>query len=440
MNSQKINEFIIETVNKLYNTTYKQVNDEVFYKFFNSKIIDNDFELTIKLSYEANIYLMKNRVDKIINNIIKKITEESDYNRYNMTMYNFNYIINKIVEWTVSDNSFKNFVEDIKNDKRFNNNLLYFVILTLGYSLYHKRYILYVIYKYAEAMNYETIIYLFDVNVMWNYSSFDNYYKRLINKRFNEKLFNIVFEDNYNDNIIDTELIYKVNENYYHVNKYKIHDITFTKSNYLLRDILMHLQYNDIDNTYLNQYFILCHKDTYLYQNDGYIILNPYITLLNYLILSNRMKDLKTMLLTINLKNLEIDIASTIERDLYYLFYFSRQAYNSVVTKERYNIYNKKFITLEVYKLLEYLNVSSESMQNMLNLYHNTNIYIHDHYYDNVINDKDIITMKDFTGRCPRQIYKYNKKEDKENIREINYKQFGLFTKITILISKTKNI
>ena len=440
MNSQKINEFIIETVNKLYNTTYKQVNDEVFDKFFNSKIIDNDFELTIKLSYEANIYLMKNRVDKIINNIIKKIIEESDYNRYNMTMYNFNYIINKIVEWTISNNSFKDFVENIKNDKRFNNNLLYFVILTLGYSLYHKRYILYVIYKYAELMNYETIVYLFDVNVMWNYSSFDNYYKRLINKRFNEKIFNIVFEDNYNDNIIDTELIYKVDENYYHVNKYKIHDITFTKSNYLLRDILTHLQYNDIDNTYLNQYFILCHKDTYLYKNDGYIILNPYITLLNYLILSNRMKDLKTMLLTINLKNLEINIASTIERNLYYLFYFSMQVYNSVTTKERYNIYNKKFITLEVYKLLEYLNVSSESMQNILNLYHNTNIYIHDHYYDNVINEKDIITMKDFTGRYPRQIYKYNKEEDKENIREINYKQFELFTKIIILISKTKNI
>ena len=424
-----INETIIKYVNKIYNTSYVEVNDEVFYKFFNSELFNIEKYIVVnKWSYEAMIYLLKNIVQyycvnivddiyhfttynqicygnkmfykNALTNIDNKIYESSEF-KFIISIKNFDYIINKIVEWTISDSSFKDFVEDTKEDRKFNSNLLQFVISSLGYSLYHKRYILYIIYKYAEAMNYETIIYLFDINIMWNYSDFDNYYKELINKRFNEELFKISDEDNYNDYYIpeDKENIYKKELNDIHV---KINN-----KNHILDSLLYHLQYNDLEEYYkarnynFNVYY-LNHEYINGFTSFTVVQTNSSIVLFNYLVLSNRINDLKTMLLTTDIGYLLNIIGNTpggINKDYYSL---KRKEYNVLIN----NIDLKKFITIEVYRILLSLNISSSYMELLCELSTTINIDIHKNYMNNYL-EEHMQSIEEYNDQDKEVINKY---------------------------------
>ena len=386
-----INEFIIKYVNATHETQYTTINDEVFYKFFNSDVfyyydtknLFNLFKIN-KLSYEAMQYLLKNIVDTYLVYIDNQYTtyktvfksELAINDRIdNISIRNFNYIINKIVEWTISDKPFKIFIDEAKEDRKFNNNLLQFVVRSIGYSLYHKRYILYIIYKYAEAMNYETIIYLFDINIMWNYSDFDNYYKELINKRFDEELFKISDEDNYSD-----YLIVRYNEEEYTEYNYNI------RSDHILSDYLELLQYNELMKNFddIHTYLNYC-------ENKHFVMsLNPYIVLFNYLVLSNRINDLKTMLLTIDIKCFHKD-------NLTYNYLCERIGIDSLNSSS--NINNKKFITIEIYRLLIFLNINTDDMLKLINPYEAINILIYENYFNTEIDEND-------------RYYKYNKYYD----------------------------
>ena len=213
-------------------------------------------------------------------------------------------------------------------------------------------------------MNYETIIYLFDINIMWNYSDFDNYYKELINKRFNEELFKISDEDNYNDYLItryNEEEYMEYNDN--------------NRSNHILSDYLELLQYNELMKNFDD-------VDTYLNycENKHFVMsLNPYIVLFNYLVLSNRINDLKTMLLTIDIKCFHKD-------NLTYWYPYIRIGNDGFLSSS--NINNKKFITIEIYRLLIFLNINTEDMCRLINPYEAINILIYENYYNTEI-DKD---------------------------------------------------
>ena len=397
--SNEINKLIITIVNKLYNTSYKEVNDEVFNKFFNSDIYDitlddrtkkdNDINIhcIYKWSYEANQYLLKNIVDgfikfKFVNSASCLSYYTEFYTKYRfspISIKNFNYIVNKIVEWTISDSSFKDFVKDAKKDKKFNNNILQFVITTLDYALYHKRYILYIIYKYAEVMNYETIIYLFETNILWNNSDFDKYYKELINKKFNEELFKISDEDNYNDCLIPEDF------NKYSIRKYN--KKFFDNDHYVLNTLLYLLEHNDFDNikepNIRNPYYV---DEVFLKSASS--IFDPYIVLFNYLVLSNRINDLKTLLLTKNSNNMLYDGLKINNYSLSSL-YIDKEKYkynfkfSSILFFIRNDLYLRFFVTVEIYRMLLYLDISNEIMEILVNPFYSININVHNNYYDN---------------------------------------------------------
>ena len=296
-----------------------------------------------------------------------------------ISIKNFNYIVNKIVEWTISDSSFKDFVEYAKKDRKFNNNILQFVVTTLDYALYHKRYILYVIYKYAEVMNYETIIYLFETNILWNNSDFDKYYKELINKKFNEELFKISDEDNYSDCLIPE------NFNKYSIRKYN--KKFFDNDHYILNTLLYLLEHNDFDNikepNIRNPYYV---DEVFLKSASS--ILDPYIVLFNYLVLSNRINDLKTLLLTKNSNNMLYDVLKINHYSLSSL-YIDKEKYkynfkfSSILFFIRNDLYLRFFVTVEIYRMLLYLDISNEIMEIMVNPFYSININIHNNYYDN---------------------------------------------------------
>ena len=394
-----INEFIIKYVNTTHETQYTTINDEVFYKFFNSDVFyDYDTKNIVKLfninklSYEAMQYLLKNIVDTYLVYIDNQYTNyktvfksELAINERidNISVRNFNYIINKIVEWTISGKSFKIFIDEAKNDRKFNKNLLQFVVRSIGYSLYHKRYILYIIYKYAEAMNYETIIYLFDINIMWNRSCFDIHYKEFINKRFGEELFTL--SDDLNIKLV---ISYK--------NDYIDNDIIDT--------LLTKLEDNSLfDKEDKNNKIIHIYDATYY--EYGEIRLNRYILLFNYLVLTNRINDIKTLLLSLNISRYLIKTYNNS-----YGYYYNRlDKYTDYIHMYDWDKIDLKiFITVEIYRSLLYLDIQNEIMEKLVSVYASINMNIHNNYYEN---------------NSVYKITQYNINDEKIHYNTFRYKQ-----------------
>ena len=139
-------------------------------------------------------------------NIIKHYTEQTDptiFNHklktFNIKVADMNYIFTKIVEWTRSDKPFDDFINDIKDDGRFCDNLLSFLWCLPRTIDYHLHYMIYVISKLAEHFEWNGLLYLICSNY-FIIKPFDHNYIRLINKRFNE---HNVCIDNIRHNVID---------------------------------------------------------------------------------------------------------------------------------------------------------------------------------------------------------------------------------------------
>ena len=148
-------------------------------------------------------------------NIIKHYTEQADptiFNHklktFNIKVADMNYIFTKIVEWTRSDKPFDDFINDIKDDDRFCDNLLLFLWCLPRTIDYHLHYMIYVISKLAEHFEWNGLLYLICSNY-FIIKPFDHNYIRLINKRFNE---HHVCVDNTIHNVIDS-YITKIDDN-----------------------------------------------------------------------------------------------------------------------------------------------------------------------------------------------------------------------------------
>ena len=392
--SYEINKVIVECVNKMYKTTYEEVNDEVFNKFFNSDIFYDDKMVPYlvkihKWSYEAMIYLSKNITDYVTlyrTNYSTYINNYTDILRLSIT--NFNYIINKIVEWTISDETFNDFIEQVKDDRKFNSNLLTFVITSIGYALYHTRYILYIIYKYAEAMGYETIIYLYDINIGYNISKFDKYYKELINNKFSETLFPITSEDEeYCEYYLPMDTENKSSKFHNVIREIK----RYSKHNYLLQTLLYYLEQNELKEHFTEQLLSVLVDLRHEYK----IRFNCYVILFNYLILSRRTSDLKTMLLTTDINScllVDVNNLSSLGNARDDQYYCSNHLIYDLA-----NIDYKNFMTIEVYRTLLFMNVKENTMQHYLNPFTSINIEIHNNYYENYI-DKSKACIPHYKG------------------------------------------
>ena len=80
--------------------------------------------------------------------------------KFDMTIEDFNYITNEIVNWTISDKPFEEFVEDIKNNKRIYNNLLSYIWCFPSVVYDHIYYLMFVVAKFAEYMKLNGLLYL----------------------------------------------------------------------------------------------------------------------------------------------------------------------------------------------------------------------------------------------------------------------------------------
>ena len=96
-----------------------------------------------------------------------------------------NYIISNIVEWTISDKPFEDFVKLVQEDTRIYNNLLSFVWCLPRCIATHIHYLVLVVGKLAEQIELNGLLYLICSNY-FNKDPFDHYYIDFINKRFGE--------------------------------------------------------------------------------------------------------------------------------------------------------------------------------------------------------------------------------------------------------------
>lgn len=415
-----INEFIVNYVNTTHGTHYTAISDEVFDKFFNSDVFyecDNENMVNVfrisKLSYEAMQYLLKNIVDTyfmylvnqstysdtmLVNEVtVNKVSDRvNEVTIDNISVRNFNYIINKIVEWTISSKTFKEFVNETRDDRKFNKNLLQFVITSIGHSLFHTRYILYVVYKYAEAMEYYSIIYLYDTNIMWNRGGFDIHYKELINKRFGKELFTL--SNDLNAHFTTTDIVQPQRSIFCHYGNsdYEDNDIIGT----LLTKLDDKSLFNEEDT---NNKIITILDESY---RNNLLTLNRYILLFNYLVLSNRINDIKTMLLSLNIEKCLTQKIST-----YGIMYTYNEDINSYINYLKMynwrNIDTKLFITIEIYRSLLYLDISNEIMEKLISIFTSINIDVHNNYYDN----NDVCKLRP-----------YSIKEERTHFNIIRYK------------------
>ena len=96
-----------------------------------------------------------------------------------------NYIINNIVEWTISDKPFDDFIKLVQKDTRIYNNLLPFVWCMPRVISNHIYYLIFVIGKLAEHFKLNGLLYLI-CSPYFSKRDFDHNYIDFINKRFNE--------------------------------------------------------------------------------------------------------------------------------------------------------------------------------------------------------------------------------------------------------------
>lgn len=140
--------------------------------------------------------------------------------KFNMTIEDFNYITNEIVNWTISDKPFEEFVEDVKNNKRIYNNLLSYIWCFPSVVYDHIYYLMFVVAKFAEYMKLNGLLYLI-YSPKYTRREFNAYYIHLINKRFNEHyVCNNLQEDQLHriiSRVINTEKIQKYDHSFIHL-------------------------------------------------------------------------------------------------------------------------------------------------------------------------------------------------------------------------------
>ena len=96
-----------------------------------------------------------------------------------------NYIIMNIVEWTIGDKPFDNFIKLVQEDTRIYNNLLPFVWCMPRVISNHIYYLVFVVGKLAEQLKLNGLLYLI-CSPYFSKREFDHNYIDFINKRFNE--------------------------------------------------------------------------------------------------------------------------------------------------------------------------------------------------------------------------------------------------------------
>ena len=94
-----------------------------------------------------------------------------------------NYIIMNIIEWTISDKPFDDFIKLVQEDTRIYNNLLPFVWCMPRVISDHIYYLVFVVGKIAEHFKLNGLLYLI-CSPYFSKSEFDYNYINFINKRF----------------------------------------------------------------------------------------------------------------------------------------------------------------------------------------------------------------------------------------------------------------
>ena len=216
---------------------------------------------------------------------MKNIHPEIFYNKLhiNIRTEDFNYIVNTIVEWTISDTPFDDFVEQVKEDKRFYNNMFSFVWCLSRDVIYHIKYLIFVIGRIAEKLKLNGLIYII-CSDKYNLTEFEHNYIDLINKRFDENNL-CVFTPKYNfiDEIVK---VVKANDiiddNYLYYIPYFINYCILSNNITLFKQFLIFADENTVfyinSNTVYNHFVNNCFNNKFIcWTIDFYRTLNiPY--------------------------------------------------------------------------------------------------------------------------------------------------------------------
>lgn len=129
--------------------------------------------------------LTQDEIDKCTKIITPNILDDKRTKLFNISINDMNYIINEIVEWSISDKLFNEFVENVKDDKQIMNNLLPF-IYCIPPQIRNEQvyYIIFVIGKIGEYLHLNGLIYY--ICAKYKFNKFGRHFINFINKRFNE--------------------------------------------------------------------------------------------------------------------------------------------------------------------------------------------------------------------------------------------------------------
>ena len=133
---------------------------------------------------------------------------------FTITVEDSNYIIMNIIEWTIGDKPFDDFIKLVQEDTRIYNNLLPFVWCMPRVISNHIYYLVFVVGKLAEQLKLNGLLYLI-CSPYFSKREFGHNYIDFINKRFNE---------NYRCNIAEFTIIDAIKKKIYDNERININD------------------------------------------------------------------------------------------------------------------------------------------------------------------------------------------------------------------------